>query len=205
MRLLAPILALATGIAVLGTALAPATVDAQALRVTPRIGIYLPMTDLGEQTREGVARAAALDNSLALGLGLELGLPMLPFNLRANLDYATETAVTEEGLDHEAARTTVLAATADLVLRPRRLLVVQPYLFVGGGLKQYAFDSTDPGAFRDSSDPTLHLGGGLDVGLRSLSLTAQLSDYISWYELREGDGQIQHDLFLTVGLSFGLF
>lgn len=197
--------AIIAGAICLALASPPDSADAQALKVNPRLGVYVPMTDLGEQTREGVAEAVALDNSLALGLGVEFRLPFIPFNLRANLDYATETAVTAEGLDDEVDRVSLLALTGDVVLRLPRLVVVQPYFFVGGGLKQYGFDRGDVEGFRDASDPTLHLGGGLDLGFRSLSLTAQLSDYISWYELQDGDSQIQHDLFLSIGLAFGLF
>lgn len=184
-------------------ALHTAPADAQALKVTPRVGLYVPLTDLG--SREGVAETVALDNSLAFGLGVELNLRGLPFNLRANLDYATETAVTEEGLDQEAARTTLLAVVGDVVFRLPRIIVLQPYVFAGGGLKQYGFDMDHREAFRDSSDPTLHLGGGLDLGFDSFALTAQIGDYISWYELRDGDSEIQHDLFVTIGISFGLF
>lgn len=177
--------------------------DAQSVKLTPRVGVYVPLTDLG--TREDVEQTIRLDNSLAVGLGIEFNLPALPFNLRANLDYATDAAVTEEGVDQEAGRTTLLALTGDVVLRLPRIIALQPYVFAGGGLKQYGFDTDDPGAFRDSSDPTLHLGGGLDLGFQSFALTAQIGDYISWYELREGDSQIQHDLFITIGVSFGLF
>jgi hypothetical protein len=177
--------------------------DAQALKLTPRVGVYVPLTDLG--TREDIAQTVALDNSLAFGLSVEFALPVLPFNLRANLDYATDAAVTQDGVDQDAGRTTVLAVTGDAVFRLPRIIVLQPYLFAGGGLKQYGFDTDAPEAFRDSSDPTLHLGGGFDLGFRSFALTAQIGDYISWHELREGDSQIQHDLFVTLGVSFGLF
>jgi hypothetical protein len=174
---------------------------AQVLKVNPRIGLYVPLTDLGELSGETVE----LDNSLALGLGVEFALPFLPFNLRANVDYATDAAVTGEGLDRDAGRTTVLAVVGDAVFRFPRAVLIQPYLFAGGGLKQYAFDTQRPEDFRDSSDPTLHLGGGLDFGLRGFSLNAELGDYVSWYELRDGDSTIQHDVFLTVGFSVTMF
>jgi hypothetical protein len=175
--------------------------DAQMLRVNPRIGLYMPATDLGEVTGDRVS----LDNSLAYGLGLELALPLLPFNIRANLDYASEATVTEDGVDQDAGRTTVLAVVGDAVFRLPRILMVQPYLFAGGGLKQYDFDTSEPDRFRDASDPTIHLGGGLDLGFRTLSITAQLSDYISWYELQGDDSRTQHDLFLTLGFSVTMF
>jgi hypothetical protein len=176
-------------------------VDAQVLKVNPRIGMYVPLTDLGEIAGEAVA----LDHSLALGLGLELGIPFLPFNVRANLDYASDVAVTQEGIDEDAGRTTLLAVVADAVFRLPRFVLVQPYLFAGGGLKQYDFDTADTSSFRDSSDPTLHLGGGLDLGLGSFSLNAEIGNYISWYELQQGDSQIQHDVFIMIGFSVGMF
>lgn len=184
-------------------ALIAAPVDAQFLKVNPRIGLYVPVGDLGDVSGETIA----LDNSLALGLGLEFGLPFLPFNLRANLEYASDVAVTHEGLDEDAGRTTLLAVVGDAVFRLPRFVLVQPYLFAGGGLKQYDFDidSGDPGSFRDSSDPTLHLGGGLDFGFGSFNLNAEVSDYVSWYELQGGDSQIQHDVFLMIGFSVGMF
>ena len=51
---------------------------------------------------------------------------------------------------------------------------------------------------------------GLDFGLGPLSLNAELSDYISWYDVVagiEGDSEestMQHDLFMTVGFAIGL-
>lgn len=182
-------------------ALVAAPADAQFLKVNPRIGLYVPLSDLGEAAGQTVA----LDNSLALGLGLELGVPILPFNVRANLDYASDVAVTYEGLDEEAARTTVLAVVADAVFRLPRMVLLEPYLFAGGGLKQYDFDTDDASSFSDSSDPTLHLGGGLDLGFRSFTLNAELGDYVSWFELQDGDSQVQHDVFLMIGFSVGMF
>jgi hypothetical protein len=188
-------------IAVSCFALIAAPAEAQFLTVNPRVGLYLPLTDLGEITGEAVA----LDQSLALGLGLELGVPFLPFNLRANLDYASDVAVTQAGIDGAAGRTTLLAVAADAVFRLPRMVLVQPYLFAGGGLKQYDFDTDDPSSFRDTSDPTVHLGGGLDLGFRSFSLNAEVGNYISWFELRDGDSRMQHDLFVMIGFSVGMF
>jgi hypothetical protein len=175
--------------------------QAQVLKVNPRIGAYVPLSDLGELSGERIS----LDNSLAFGLAFELDLPVLPFNLRANLDYASDAAISDGGVDQDAGRTTVLAVAADAVFRSRRAVLVQPYLVLGAGLRQYAFDAADTAGFRDASDPALHLGGGLDLGFRSFSLNAEVGDYISRFELEGDDARIQHDLFLTVGFSVGLF
>ena len=189
-----------------GTTPAAAQVPGIELKLNPRIGLYVPLTDLGETTAESVS----LDNSLAIGLGAELQMAALPFGIRANLDYATGSKVNTEtgGVTAEGSETTLLAVVGDLVFRPLpRVVVLQPYFFAGGGLKMYDFETEDPGAFESESDPTVHLGFGLDFGLGPLSLNAELSDYISWYELQaatEDESTIQHDVFVAVGFAIGL-
>ena len=185
---------------------AAAQVPGVGLKLNPRIGLYVPVTDLGSTTTETVS----LDNSLAVGLGAELSLPALPFGIRANLDYATGSKVNTEtgGVESEGTETTLLAVVGDLVFRPLpRIVVLQPYLFAGGGLKMYDFETEDPGAFESESDPTIHLGFGLDFGLGPLSLNAELSDYISWFEVQaatDEESEMQHDLFMTIGFAIGL-
>lgn len=195
--------ALATACLLLLAAPAMAQVPGIDLKVNPRIGLYAPMSNLGSGS---AAESIALNNSLALGLGIELGLVALPFNVRANLDYATGATVTEEGIGETDQTATVLAVVADLVFRPLpRILVLEPYLFAGGGLKQYAFDAAAASDFRDASDPTIHLGAGLDFGLGPIALNAELGNYISWYQLTAGDSaNMQHDIFFTVGFSIGM-
>jgi hypothetical protein len=195
--------------AVLLAAAAPAVAQVPGvdLKLNPRIGVYNAVSDLGEMN----GRTASLDNSLAVGLGAELQFAALPFGIRANLDYATGTEL--GGSNQEVTPTqdaTLLAVAADLVFRPLPdALPLQPYVFVGGGLKQYDFESSgvmDAGEFRDESDPTLHLGLGLDLGFGPLGLNAELGDYISWWETytNTDETEIQHDIFLTVGFAIGL-
>lgn len=198
--------AVLTGATVLAFGAAPAAAQAPGVdfKLNPRIGIYVPLTDLGEVS-EGTS--VAMDNSLAVGLGAELQLAALPFGIRANLDYATSSQVNFQTgeLESEEGETTLLAVAADLVFRPLpRVVVLQPYLFVGGGLKQYDFDTEDIEGFQDESDPTVHLGAGLDFGLGPLALNAEVSDYISWFELTNDESEMQHDLFVTVGFSIGM-
>ncbi|HEM46495.1 MAG TPA: hypothetical protein ENO23_05555 [Alphaproteobacteria bacterium] len=176
------------------------------IRLNPRIGLYTPLTSLGEVGTE----TFELDNSLAVGLGIELDIAALPFGIRANMDYATSSSVDlEEGSINETNETTLLAVAGDLVFRPLpRLAVLQPYLFGGAGLKQYDFswEDTSREEFEDASDFALHVGGGLDFGLGPLALNAEVGDYISWFE-PEGaeDSEMQHDLFLMLGFSIGMF
>ncbi len=197
---------------------APAAAQAPGidLRLNPRIGLYEPLSDLGDAPGAASAAADELAGSLALGLGLEIGVAALPVGLRLNLDYATGSRVEygDDGFETESGyETTVLALAADLMFRPiPRLIIAQPYFFAGGGLKQYDFEPTggDPiRTFEDTSDFTVHLGGGLDVGFGPLSVNAEVGDYISWWESQnpldiDADAEIQHDLFLTVGFAIGL-
>lgn len=177
------------------------------IRLNPRIGLYTPLTDLTDAS--STIEAAKLDNSLAIGLGIEFDFAMLPVGLRANLDYATSSSVNFENSSiNDTNETTLLALTGDLIFRPLpRVVVLQPYLFAGGGIKKYDFswDAASVETIENDSDPTIHLGGGLDFGLGPLALNAELGDYMSWFKPADGeDSTMQHDLFVTVGFSIGL-
>ncbi|MEJ2504319.1 MAG: hypothetical protein P8177_13565, partial [Gemmatimonadota bacterium] len=153
--------------------------------------------------------SAELSGGLAIGLGVELVLPMAPVNVRANLDYATgaDLESTVGGTTIEPIETTLLAFAVDAVWRPfPQFAVVQPYLFGGGGLKHYDVTEDEYEDFGSESDPALHLGGGVDVALGPIALNAEVGDYISAYTLQQGaDAETQHDLFATVGFAIGLF
>lgn len=170
------------------------------LKLNPRIGVYVPLTDLGELGGE----TFELNNSLAIGLGAELQLAGLPFGIRGNLDYATSSTVSADGVEQEGSDLTLLALAADLVFRPLpNIILFQPYLFAGGGVKQY---NPEDESGNTTTDPTVHLGFGLEVGFGPLALNAELGDYISWYELTDAsdESEMQHDLFITVGIAIGL-
>lgn len=171
------------------------------LKINPRIGLYAPLTDLANAPTAAGTVAAEKTGSLALGLGAELGLAGLPFNLRANLDYVTGSEIDAAGSVVDGVDTKILMLAGDLVFRPLpKLILIQPYLYAGGGLRQYDFD-TD---IEDASDPMIHLGGGVDLSLGPLALNAEVGDYISWFEVTDTESEVQHDLFVSVGLVFGL-
>lgn len=200
----------ALALAVLAAGPARAQVPGVEFKLNPRIGLYAPLSNLGDATVGSTVETFEMQNSFAVGLGAELILPALPFGLRANLDYATNTSVDiEDGTLGEGPNASLLAIVGDLVFRPLpSLVVVEPYLFAGGGWKQYDFDTSndfDTSDIATESDPTLHLGGGLDFGLGPFGFNAEVSDYISWFELTEGEGsETQHDVFLTAGFSIGM-
>lgn len=195
--------ALATA-CLLAFAAATAPAHAQGIKVNPRVGLYVPLTDLGEASTAAATVVAEKSGSLALGLGVELGLGG-SIGLRANADYVTGSEIQSDGSVIEGT-TKALMVAGDLVYRPLpRLIVVQPYLFAGAGLRQYDFSEENTQALEDASDPAVHLGGGVDLSLGSLGLNAEIGDYISWYEAQEGsDAVTQHDMFISIGLVFGL-
>ncbi|MFW5951482.1 MAG: hypothetical protein ACOCVZ_05135 [Gemmatimonadota bacterium] len=186
---------------------AAAQVPGVELTLNPRAGLYIPLTDLGDAGSIMGSMVTEQSGTLALGLGAELRFAG-PVGVRANLDYATGSEISAEGLGETVERTVVMLA-GDLVFRPLpRLVVVQPYLYAGGGLRQYDFDFATPqdaGELEDASDPMIHLGGGLELGLGPLAVNAEIGDYISWLEIREGaDSELQHDLFVSVGVVLSL-
>lgn len=195
---------------------APAAAQAQLIdiRLNPRIGVYEPLSDLGEVRDAGSTIIAEQTGSLALGLGAELDIVLLPVNVRLNLDYATGSEIrrTEDGIERESGvESTLLAVVGDVIFRPLPSIIpLQPYVFVGGGLKQYDFEASGANVietFESESDPTLHLGGGVAFALGPIDLNAEVGDYISRFEFedQDADSETQHDLFATIGFSIGLF
>ncbi|MGH7471163.1 MAG: hypothetical protein ACRENP_24710 [Longimicrobiales bacterium] len=175
------------------------------LTLFPRVGVYKPVGALAEFA----ASTAELRGATALGMSVELQLPLLPINLRGNLEYVpgADAAINDRDLDVDNA---LLLLSGDLVFRLLPAVSpIQPYLLAGAGVKKYNFDNAFATAlfsFPDDRDWMAHLGAGLGLKLGPLSIAAEVSDYISWFEMLGGDGgKLQNDLFATVGLKIGLF
>ena len=100
-----------------------------------------------------------------------------------------------------------------MALRPLpSLLLIQPYLLLGGGVKRYDFTRDDllgeglRSVLSDQNQLTGHLGLGAEVNLGLLRLVGEITDLVSRFEVDEGlgDGEgLQHDVFFTVGLVIG--
>ncbi|HEX6587870.1 MAG TPA: outer membrane beta-barrel protein [Longimicrobiales bacterium] len=183
--------------------------------IVPKVGFYSPANDL--QAAQDALGEVVDDRggSLALGAALEFGVPMTSLGVRVGFDYVTGSEFTyeDEASVEATAEQTMLAITGDVVLRPiPRLIIVQPYLLAGAGVKRYDFSfEEDAGtdvetAFPESeTDFTVHAGIGVDLGLGPIALIAEVSDYISWYETGEDESEMQNDLFLMAGVRLGLF
>jgi len=199
---------------------APAWAQVPGLEVelVPKVGFYAPAADL-QAARDAAGEIVdERGGSLAVGLALDIGVPLAPVSFRVGADYVTSSEFTyaEEGGDLEATgEQTMLALAGDIVLRPLpRLIVVQPYLLAGAGVKRYDFSFSEPDgettieeAFPESqTDFTIHAGVGLDLGIGPIALVAEVSDYLSWYEAEGAEeSEMQNDLFLMAGVRLGLF
>ena len=206
---------LATGAAVPAAAQVPGI----GLDLVPKIGFYTPAADLAT-ARDALGEIVDdRGGSLAVGLALDLSAPLAPVAFRVGFDYVTSSEFTYADTTGTGVRAsgeqTMLALAGDIVLRPLpRLVVVQPYLLAGAGVKRYDFSFTEEAGNTDieevfpesQTDFTLHAGVGLDLGLGPIALVAELSDYISWYEADGGDGsEMQNDIFVMAGIRVGLF
>lgn len=208
--------------AVLVAALTPVTwpgvARAQAqVRLVPQVGLYVPTTELGEiDSVEGAVELAKMESTLGFGLGLEF-LPGQTWSFRLNALYGTRSEVPVRGVgcpDCGEARSTVAAVTGTAILRPLpNLIVVQPYLMGGAGVKRYDFDqdaAREEGLSAFVSDQNRlagQLGAGVEVNAGFATLLFEVSDLVSGFRPGSGDGEgsgkTQHDFFITIGLSLG--
>jgi hypothetical protein len=142
------------------------------------------------------------EGALALGLNIEFGM------LRGTLAYASGATLSRQGVtgEEDVGEGKVLAVAGDVVLRPiPRLLVFQPYLIAGAGLRRADYDFDSDGlanAFPENdSDFALHAGIGADVMLGSIGIAAEITDFIS---KDENDDWKRHDGFGYVGVKLRL-
>lgn len=189
----------------------PAGSSAQ-LRILPQAGLYAPVSDLGSvSTVDGARTVGERESSFAYGAALELG-PADGTTFRITGLYGSdgELPVGDVGCTSAecSVRSTVVNLTGSVVLRPiPRLVLVQPYLVAGGGLKRYDYDFDGDTSLRDAlgddaNELTGQLGVGADWTLGIINGTVEISDFVSGSVLDDG-GDTQHDFFVTVGLYIG--
>jgi hypothetical protein len=182
------------------------------LRLIPQIGLYTPFAEL--PSAQAGADELKKDGTFAFGAALELGTPDA-VSFRVNVLHATDSdvPVTDIGCDQDCARSSVSTATATLALRPLpNLVVVQPFLLLGGGVKRYDFTREDlsneglEAILNDQNQLTGHLGLGAELNLGLLRVVGEVSDLVSQFDV-EGDlfesDDLQHDVYFTVGLVIG--
>jgi hypothetical protein len=173
---------------------------AQGVSITPQLGAYIPASDFYELRDQANEIRLEKEGTLGLGLVVELGW------LRGSIAYATGSTLSERGVsDREnIGNGSVLAAAADLVIRPLPRVLIQPYLLGGIGLLNAGFNADDGvgEAFpEEDTEVAAHVGLGADLMLGRIGIMAEITDFIS----RDPDGDwAVHDAFAMVGLKFRL-
>ncbi|HVE33425.1 MAG TPA: hypothetical protein VNC18_07710 [Gemmatimonadaceae bacterium] len=170
------------------------TLSAQ-ISVTPMIGGYVPATDVNQIGGSAENIAKTREGTLSLGLNVGLG------PLRGTLAYASGTTI-KNASSQNIGKGNVLAAAADLVIRPLPRILVQPYLLAGAGKKFYRYDASAAlGSGVDKEAFALHGGVGADLSLGKLGVVAELTDFLS---KGAEDKWNAHDAFLMFGVKVPL-
>jgi hypothetical protein len=176
---------------------------AQSITIAPMAGAYTSANDFKTLRSQADTLRLKRESKLALGFNVDLGF------IRGSVAYVSGATLTEKGATNttNVGNGSLLAAAADLVLRPIPRILVQPYLFGGAGLKHSGYSYNANGisnAFpQDASDFTLHAGVGADMMLGHFGVVAEVSDFISKNGTAGSDFS-KHDAFGMVGLKVKL-
>lgn len=178
----------------------PALASAQ-VRIVPQVGLWAPLSDL--PSAEDAVTVGERESSLAFGLAAEMG------SLRVGVLHGTGSDVPVSGVGcTECPTSTVTTLTGAFLLRPGILPMVNPYVLLGAGVRRMDFDREDleeeqfDAIFSDQNDLAGHLGVGVDLSLPIMDLRVELSDVVSRLTGSDDESEIQHDLFLMLGLVF---
>ena len=184
---------------VAGSATAWAQIPGINVHIGVRGGWFAPLGKIGE---DASGRETKLSQGPAFGASVELDIPVSPIDVRANVDATMGRSIELQGSEVPGTEVDMIVFTGDLVFRPLpRIVVAQPYLLVGAGIKKYSTE----GSFEDDSQVTGHVGLGADLKLSRFSLMAEVSDYISSFEeFTSGDKHLQNDVFVMVGFRIGI-
>ncbi len=168
--------------------------------VVPKIGFFTPLTSLSESS----TGETKLKSALALGLALEIDFRATPIAFRANVDVATNSEARTGGLGTDLAADQ-LNLVGDLIFRPfARNYILQPFLLAGAGMKRYSFSDDEFDISTSEQMFTAHVGGGVILDFGNIEVSAELSDYISSWDVSATESKGQHDLFAMIALRVPL-
>jgi hypothetical protein len=186
----------------LATSLLPHVVSAQlpglGVHLVPKVGVHRPLGDFADGMK--------MDNKVAIGLAAELHVPLIPFGLRANVDYSSAADIKNDA-GARVGSASLTHIVGDLVFHPvPGIIPIQPYFFAGGGVKRYKFRDFTAATFNSGdnrSDPTLHVGAGVELHLLAMGVLVEAGDYISRFD-NAGNSKLQNDGFGMIGIRIGL-
>lgn len=187
-----------------------ATVTPPTVELTGYFGAIFPMSVLGSQ---GDTLKADVSTKPAFGAGLEywfgggFGLGVAGGFASPGLALTTADLGTGEQDVVDLGTVDYLHGEALLLWRPQftsSAAVLLPYFGAGAGIRRLDFE--DGSGFEDSSDVTIVLNAGTQIWVsEGVHLRLDVRDLISSYEGGPFESSdLQHDLFVQVGLGLGL-
>lgn len=198
------VVALTTGLLAVFSPTGMMAQEDHTIEVTPFIGGALNLGQVSEPfvDDEGLENQTAVDDALAFGF--RLGLALAPRLTVEVTSAAVPTSVSvSDGNFFVGFKTDIYMLNLGVAYGlgdPGSDL--RPFVVAGGGVKRYS------GSFETETDPSVDIGGGLRLRMGgSTDLRVEIRDHMSSFEaVPEGeDAQFQHDILLTMGVSFGLF
>jgi hypothetical protein len=220
-----PALALAAGVAPAG-----AQPESPQFELVPRVGVLVPLKDLGRATDIAtlIQVKIRLDVAASAGLSAQYSPRYLPVSFRLVADYTPfnvrvtgQPALCEIFIGEACVKVPVdarfLVLSADALFRAGEYGRSSFYLVAGLGIKWYDFarlacaaddlvcEQLDRFA-RDQVNPMVHLALGYAFRLGPARLELEVADYMSTYraEGEEVSGAVQQDFLVTLGLRLGI-
>jgi hypothetical protein len=184
--------------------------DEVTLTLMPKAGAFLSgVSSFGDVSGEAGSALGGEQSVLSWGGSVAFGSRNGTVNARLTGLRTTGSLVsTSDGVEsaEDAVPNKLLLLTGDLILRPIPRFLVQPYAIGGAGTRRLsatAFAETSGEERTTSSwDPTVQVGGGVDLRLGNVTLGLEVVDYLTGIT---GEGGLKHDAFVFVTLGVPIY
>lgn len=152
-----------------------------------------------------VSTAAAVSGGLTWWLGERLGVSGRGVWAPAKLNL--RSAPLGAAVPDDLGEADYLAGTLEVHYRflpGGAAAMLEPFVALGGGVRDLSLDPVAAPEARSATDPVATAAAGTHVRLGgSTALRVELRDLVSSYDAGEtGEARIQHDVFVSVGMSF---
>lgn len=190
-------------------ALAPGVSAQSRFELTPFAGAFLPLADLTDAFgSDNVVQS----HSSAVTFGAHAGVRFSALSIEGTFAYVGTNLDSEGSGVTISEDQTILIFGGSLLYNIEASRFMEFFLAAGAGIKSYsADDPLSPPGFEAGSDFMYNAGGGMRIFISpTTAIRVDVRDYMSTFDAFEllsasnQDAKMQHDLLLTVGLSFVL-